>query len=286
MKILILGANGMLGSRISKTFSDSKYKIFATLRKKKFLKIKNIKFQYNINVTKKTKIKNLLLKIKPDVVINCTGFIKQKDKNNIRKKSMYYMNSTFPIFLDLMSKKLNFYNIHFSTDCVFDGKKKMYSEKSKMNAKDDYGKSKILAEKKIKHNTLVIRTSIIGHELNSKKYGLLEWFLNSGSKVEGYSKVFFSGLSTNELSKTIKKIIDKKMFFTGTYNISSKRISKYSLLAMINSIYKAKKIIINNKKIKIDRSLNSKLFKNKFGIKINSWKKQILEMNRSYKLNK
>ena len=76
------------------------------------------------------------------------------------------------------------------------------------------------------------------------------------------------------------------MFFTGTYNISSKRISKYSLLAMINLIYKAKKIIINNKKIKIDRSLNSKLFKNKFGIKINSWKKQILEMNQSYKLNK
>ena len=45
------------------------------------------------------------------------------------------MNSIFPIFLDLMSKKLNFYNIHFNTDCVFDGKKKMYSEKSKMNAK-------------------------------------------------------------------------------------------------------------------------------------------------------
>ena len=36
MKILILGANGMLGSRISKTFSDSKYKIFATLIKKSF----------------------------------------------------------------------------------------------------------------------------------------------------------------------------------------------------------------------------------------------------------
>ena len=81
MKILILGANGMLGSRISKTFSDSKYKIFATLRKKKvFKKIKNIKFQYNIDVTKKTKIKNLLLKIKPDVVINCTGLLSKKIK--------------------------------------------------------------------------------------------------------------------------------------------------------------------------------------------------------------
>ena len=286
MKILILGANGMLGSRISKTFSKSKHKVFATLRKRKFIKLKNIKFKYNVDVTKKTKIKNLLLKIRPDVVINCTGFIKQRDKNNLRKKSMYYMNTTFPIFLDLMSKKLNFYNIHFSTDCVFDGKKKLYTEKSKMNAKDDYGKSKILAEKKIMHNTLVIRTSIIGHELNKLKYGLLEWFLNSGSKVEGYSKVFFSGLTTNELSKIIKKIIDKKMFFTGIYNISSKRISKYNLLEIINSIYKMRKTIIKNKKIKIDRSLNSNLFKKKFRIKINSWKRQILEMKRNHKLSK
>ena len=286
MKILILGANGMLGSRISKTFSESKHKVFATLRKRKFIKLKNIKFKYNVDVTKKTKIKNLLLKIRPDVVINCTGFIKQRDKNNLRKKSMYYMNTTFPIFLDLMSKKLNFYNIHFSTDCVFDGKKKLYTEKSKMNAKDDYGKSKILAEKKIMHNTLVIRTSIIGHELNKLKYGLLEWFLNSGSKVEGYSKVFFSGLTTNELSKIIKKIIDKKMFFTGIYNISSKRISKYNLLEIINSIYKMRKTIIKNKKIKIDRSLNSNLFKKIFRIKINSWKRQILEMKRNHKLSK
>ena len=286
MKILILGANGMLGSRISKTFSKSKHKVFATLRKRKFIKLKNIKFKYNVDVTKKTKIKNLLLKIRPDVVINCTGFIKQRDKNNLRKKSMYYMNTTFPIFLDLMSKKLNFYNIHFSTDFVFDGKKKLYTEKSKMNAKDDYGKSKILAEKKIMHNTLVIRTSIIGHELNKLKYGLLEWFLNSGSKVEGYSKVFFSGLTTNELSKIIKKIIDKKMFFTGIYNISSKRISKYNLLVIINSIYKMRKTIIKNKKIKIDRSLNSNLFKKIFRIKINSWKRQILEMKRNHKLSK
>ena len=155
-----------------------------------------------------------------------------------------------------------------------------------MNAKDDYGKSKILAEKKIMHNTLVIRTSIIGHELNKLKYGLLEWFLNSGSKVEGYSKVFFSGLTTNELSKIIKKIIDKKMFFTGIYNISSKRISKYNLLVIINSIYKMRKTIIKNKKIKIDRSLNSNLFKKIFRIKINSWKRQILEMKRNHKLSK
>ena len=105
-------------------------------------------------------------------------------------------------------------------------------------------------------------------------------------KLKDILKFFFSGLTTNELSKIIKKIIDKKMFFTGIYNISSKRISKYNLLVIINSIYKMRKTIIKNKKIKIDRSLNSNLFKKIFRIKINSWKRQILEMKRNHKLSK
>ena len=87
MKILILGANGMLGNRVCRTFSNSKYKVFGTLKKNQQLKIKNITFKYNIDVKKKTKIKNLLLRLKPNVVINCTGFIKQKDKNNSKKKN-------------------------------------------------------------------------------------------------------------------------------------------------------------------------------------------------------
>jgi dTDP-4-dehydrorhamnose reductase len=282
MRILILGANGMLGSQICSVFSNTNFQIYATTKKDNILEYKNIKLIKNINVRKISKIIKLIKKIKPKVVINCTGFIKQKQKSKKQTNNIHFLNGVFPVFLDNISVKYQFHHIHFSTDCVFDGKLGMYNENSVMNAKDDYGKSKIFAEQNIKNNTIVFRTSIIGHEINKKKYGLLEWFLNSSNIVSGYSNVYFSGLTTNELSNILVKIIKKKKFFYGIYNVSSKRISKFNLLFLINKIYNKNKTILKDKKKFLDRSLNSKLFSKIFNLKINTWKTQIEEMHYNY----
>ena len=191
------------------------------------------------------------------------------------------------MFLDKLTKIYKFKNIHFSTDCVFDGKVGNYNEKSRRNAKDNYGKYKALAEKKIKNNTLIIRTSIIGHEIEGKKLSLLEWFLNNKKTISGYNYAYFSGLTTLEISKVIKKIISKNKFCKGLYNISSRKISKYHLLQKINKIYGLNKKVIKNNNFKIDRSLNSSKFKKKFKkVNISSWNNQILKMFQDYKKNK
>ena len=190
------------------------------------------------------------------------------------------------MFLDKLTKKYQFKHIHFSTDCVFDGKLGNYNEKSKRNATDKYGKYKALAEKKINNNTLIIRTSIIGHEIEEKKLSLLEWFLNNKEIVYGYNFAHFSGLTTLEISKVLKKIISNNKFSKGLYNISSSKISKYHLLQKINKIYNLKKKITKNDQFRIDRSLNSSKFKKKFKINISSWDNQILEMFKDYKKNK
>lgn len=284
MRILILGANGMLGSQICSVFSNTNFQIYATTKNDNIFEYKNIKLIKNINVRKTSKIIKLIKKVRPKVVINCTGFIKQKQKSKKQTNNMYFLNGAFPVFLDNLSVKYQFHHIHFSTDCVFDGKLGMYNENSVMNAEDDYGKSKIFAEQNIKNNTIVFRTSIIGHEINKKKYGLLEWFLNSSNIVSGYSNVYFSGLTTNELSNILVEIIKKKKFFYGIYNVSSKRISKFDLLILINKIYNKNKIILKDKKKFLDRSLNSKLFSKIFNLKINAWKTQIEEMHYNYNI--
>ena len=115
------------------------------------------------------------------------------------------------MFLDKLTKIYKFKHIHFSTDCVFDGKTGNYNEKSNRNAKDNYGKYKALAEKKIKNNTLIIRTSIIGHEIEGKKLSLLEWFLNNKKTISGYNYAYFSGLTTLEISKVIKNHFEKQV---------------------------------------------------------------------------
>jgi len=283
-KILLFGSNGMLGHKILQNlYSD--FLTIGTIRKKNNSSLIKYKLIKNIDIKNFKKIEKLIKDLKPNYVINCSGLIKQK----LQKKKytdLKIINYSFPLFLDKLSKTYQFKHIHFSTDCVFNGSKGNYTEKSIVNAKDSYGKYKAFAEKKIKNNTLIIRTSIIGHEINGGRLSLLEWFINTKKNVTGYSFAFFSGLTTLEISRVLNKIIKNNKFYRGIYNISSKKISKFHLLEKINKIYNLNKIISKDKKFKIDRSLNSLKFKNKFKINVSSWDKQISDMYKDYKKNK
>ena len=176
--------------------------------------------------------------------------------------------------------------IHFSTDCVFTGKKGNYSEKDFRDAKDLYGISKKNGEDLKKNNTLILRTSFIGHELFDNK-SLLSWFLKTKQKnIQGYSKAFFSGLTNLEISKFIYSIIVKKNFYPGIFNLSGSKISKYELLKIINTKYKLNKSINKDEALKIDRSLLNKKIIKKFKFKNKSWNKLIDQMKNDFDIYK
>lgn len=272
-KIIIFGTTGMLGSQMLDQFLlDKKFQIFQMNRKKKISSIQ-------IDIENQNELINRINKIKPDFVINCIGWIKQK---NIDTKKAYMINSQFPLLLSNLSLILNFKLIHISTDCVFNGRKGNYFDDDHKDAKDLYGLSKNLGE--IKNlNSCTLRTSIIGPEKSIKKFGLLEWFLSQTIKIKGFDKVLFSGLTTKELSKIIKRYIFKKNLYNQILNISSKPISKYKLLMLIKYIFKKDVMIEKCTKIKLNRTLNSKKFKKITGYKCPSWKKMINEMYLTYK---
>ncbi len=284
MKIYILGASGMLGSKLFEEFLNSKHNVRGSLRvlPKKFLRYKN-NIDLNIDVNDIFKLKKIIIKFNPDVIINCIGAIKQKIKS-LDEKNIFYLNSVFPHEIYKISNLTRSRLIHFSTDCVFDGKKGNYKDESKKNAKDLYGISKSFGELYEK-NALTIRTSIIGHELNSKN-SLLEWFLSLKKKnCHGYSSAYFSGLPTIEIYNFIEKFVLKNKEISGTYNLSSSKISKYHLLKIISKIYSKKIRIIRNNKLRIDRSLNSKKIKSLVNYKCPSWNKLIKNMYINHKKN-
>ena len=272
-KILILGTTGMLGNEMCKIFSkDKKFEIFKMNRKKS-------KNSIIINVEDQSDLINKINLIKPDYVINCIGWIKQKRVNS---KMPHIINSQLPLLLSQLSLILNFKLIHISTDCVFTGKKGNYLDNDKKDAKDLYGLSKNLGEVK-NLNTTTFRTSIIGLENGTKKYGLLEWFLSQKINVKGFDKVFFSGLTTLELSKTIKRYIFNKKLYNNILNVSSKSISKFELLNLIKITFNKDVKIIKCTKTKLNRTLNSNKFKKITGYKCPSWKKMLNEMHVVYK---
>ena len=288
-RILIFGCSGMLGHKILQKLCENKYFfitcVYRNKKKINFLRKKNIKFK-KINKSLNFKfLKNLFNKNKFDYVINCIGVIKQK--KNVNKKKLFFLNSEFPKKIAEFSNKYDFKFIHFSTDCVFSGKKGSYKETDKKDAKDLYGISKIKGEpKKNNKRVLTLRTSFIGHEINSKD-SLLDWFVyNKNEIVNGYNKAYFSGLTNLEISKIVNKIISKNNFKSGLFHLAGNRIDKFRLLKIINKIYKLKKIIKKDSSIKIDRSLQNYKFCKNFKFKTKKWNKLIKELNNDYLINK
>ena len=276
---MVIGITGMLGSTLLRHLVlDKSFDIYGTSRNALPLEIhKHLKYKHiaNIDVLDEVKLFNSIKEIQPEIIINCAGIIKQLNHLN-DPLEILPINSLFPHKLNKHCISNNIKLIHISTDCVFSGKKGNYSEKDISDAEDLYGKSKYIGELNNK-TSLTIRTSIIGHEIDTK-LSLLEWFLSQTDEIEGYRKAIFSGLTTLELSNVISKIIKNHPNLVGLYNVASEPISKYELLNLIAEIYSKEIKIIPVDNPEIDRSLNPKKFIDETGIRILSWHNMINSM--------
>lgn len=281
-KILIIGASGLLGNSLMKFFSTKKnFSIFATIRSANTFNTLNDCFNNcniftGIDVEKNNDLESVFSKVIPNIVINCVGVIKQSEEitNNFKVISI---NSLLPHYLLNLSTRYSARFIHFSTDCVFSGSRGNYNEDDLPDAQDLYGRSKLLGEVYY-GNSITLRTSIIGHELNSTK-SLVDWFLSKNENVEGYKKAIFSGLTTFEIARVIHDYVINKDL-VGLYHLSADPISKYELLLLIKDIYgKTINVIPDDKKVAVNRSLDSSRFRKATGFLPKSWPLMIKEMH-------
>lgn len=287
MRVLILGASGMVGHCLFVLMKKRGIDTYGTVRKKEkisssFLdKYNSHLFEFNINIHNWSTLKDIVKEIKPSFIINTIGITKHRVQDSI--ENFILVNSTFPFFLTSVFDYIRI--LHISTDCVFDGKKGNYTEKDPPNFTDIYSTTKALGEPN-KPNCLTIRTSVIGHELQTK-YNLLEWFLNNpdNSTIKGYSKVIFSGLCVPELENVISNIILPREDLTGLYHISSDPIDKYTLLTHIKKVYNKNITIEKDESIAINRSLNSEKFRNLTNYIPPSWEGMIKNLYIYYKNN-
>jgi len=213
--------------------------------------------------------------INPDIIINCVGITTRRINNN-NISNLDFINSRLPHYLNKWTEKNDKRLIHFSTDCVYSGKTGMYTERDNPDAIDLYGKSKAIGEI---NNTkaLTIRTSLIGREVYNHTE-LFEWlYKNKSGKVYGYENVHYSGLTTIRMSKILEKIINYYPDLQGIFNISSKPITKYSLLNLINKHFKLEIQVEKDSKIKSNKVLISKKITEITDIEIPAWEDLIEE---------
>lgn len=269
-----MGASGMLGHVLYSELKKS-HKVWGTVRSKKW----HPDLLEGYDVDDLAKVEKLINDIKPDFVINCIGIIKQLKASKDKIISLE-VNSLWPHRLAEICERHNTKMIHFSTDCVFSGNKGNYQEGDLADARDTYGLSKFMGEVDYPH-TLTLRTSIIGHELNSQ-VSLVDWFMSQSGECKGFTHAIYSGFPTVVVARFLNDVIFKK-FISGVYHFSSESINKYELLKLVADVYGKKINIVPSDEIKIDRSLNSDRLRSELNWKPESWPSMVKSMHEHYK---
>ena len=280
-RIIVLGSTGMLGHTLLNTLSSNgAYECLGSYRRNedqwRLQKLfPNAKFVPLLELNYPSLVA-CLNECRADTIINCIGFIKQKESQG-SVAEMYNVNSLFPHIVARAAASVSASVIHFSTDCVYSGAIGNYSERDIPDPIDLYGMSKLYGELHYP-GTLTLRTSIIGHELFGGSNGLLEWFLCQKGTVKGFTNAIFSGLTTNALSRFILDYILPERSIHGLYHISSTPIAKYDLLKMISNVYQTDSSIVPSSEPSLNRSLDSTKLSTLTGYRPPSWADMLHEM--------
>jgi len=270
MKIIIFGANGMLGNYVKKYFQQTKHNIIAIDRKDYDIMKNDFNYLENLLVTKEID--------ENTVVFNAIGTIPHAAKNyDLNNKIYIKVNTLFPNILSQICMKYNAKMIHPTTDCVFTGNTGKYNENDEHDANDIYGITKSLGEN---NGATVIRTSIIGDEIQNKR-SLVEWVKsNKNGQINGFINHYWNGITCLQFAKVLEHIIEYNLFWKGVRHIYSPRtVNKYELLNIINDTYDLNIEISKKQTDSCDKSISSLYPETNNLFCIPDLKEQIKEMN-------
>jgi len=243
MRIVVLGGAGMLGHKMFQVLREHFSGTFCTvredIRKPPFDRVELLQGDDvipGVDVTEFPALAAILSAFRPEYVVNCVGVIKQRAES-VSPIPSITINSLLPHKLAQMAARWGGRVIHFSTDCVFNGKRGGYLEDDSSDAEDLYGKTKFLGEVTAA-NALTLRKSVIGRELSEHR-SLLDWFVAQNHKtVRGYRRVIYSGVTTNHLAELVASIIQEHPGLDGLYQVASEPVSKYDLLCLLREAYR------------------------------------------------
>lgn len=206
-RILITGASGMLGATLVKLWS-SKYNIFATSRSNFS---DNTAKNYKIFDLKSEKYEELIEWAHPETIVHCAAITNVDYCEENPEEAMIINGETARKLIDSApNAKL----IFISTDAVFPCQVHLANENSTTGPENNYGRSKEYGESFIKNSlkkSCIVRTTIVGKNINTYKQGFVEWIINSikkGNHIALFNDVFFTPISIWHLADELEWIMN------------------------------------------------------------------------------
>jgi dTDP-4-dehydrorhamnose reductase len=165
MKIMVTGANGLLGQALIKQLVEKKYPVVATGKGPSRLIVAALEgYEYKeLDITDGPAVEAFVLEEKPSVIIHAAAMT-QVDQCEINKQDCYNVNVTATRFIIDAAKLIKARFIFVSTDFIFDGNSGPYKEEDKPAPVNYYGSTKLVAEKAVMDSGLhwaIARTILV-----------------------------------------------------------------------------------------------------------------------------
>lgn len=283
MRIVILGATGMLGHKLWQQLPERFPDTHAIIHRnrdvlRRFGLFEGSRVIDGIDATDPGALDGVLARLKPAVILNCVGITKRREVPGDAAPSIA-LNALLPHQLAAWGRRHGARVITFSTDCVFDGKAGRYTEDSLTNAEDLYGRSKALGEIRM-HGALTLRSSFIGRELEHGTE-LLEWLISQKKRsVRGFRRARYSGISTLRLARIVGDIIEKFPSLSGLYQIAGPVITKHDLLCLASEAFELGVTVEPDDANAVDRTLDGAKFSGATGFVAPDWRVMLTELAR------
>ncbi|HOW51563.1 MAG TPA: SDR family oxidoreductase [bacterium] len=239
MKVLVLGAAGMVGHVVTAYLGEQgSFSVTPVIHAQPFNER-----SVSLDLRDTVKLARFLDEHHFDAVVNCAGILNDRAEKDV--PTALLINSLLPRFLEKRYAGTDTRVIHISTDCVFSGKKGAYKEDDFADGDTIYARTKKLGELN-NGKDLTLRLSVVGPELRPEGTGLFNWFMAQKKEVSGFTRVFWTGLTTVELARQIVAILAERKNLTGLYHlVPDTKISKHDLLMLFKRSFRDRQVAIS-----------------------------------------
>lgn len=265
-KILLTGANGLLGQKTTEIFArESEHELFLSDIQQKAEEPRKYKY-FPLDITNKDAVKETTKRIRPDIIINAAAYT-NVDGCETERELSWKINVDAVKNLIIASRINSSKVVHISSDYIFDGKTGNYDENSTPSPKSFYGREKLASENALIASGVdytVIRTMIIYGNGTNVKLNFALWLIDQLSNDKPVTIVddqFGQPTMVDDLGLALLRIVDRNR--TGIYNVcGSEYINRYEFARKLADVFELdSKLIIPIKTKELnqaaDRPMNS-----------------------------
>ena len=295
-RILITGANGMLGQRVVDFYTYPGNLELLSISVEEKPVIDTVDY-IQCDITDREKIKKAVYDFCPDFIVNTAAYT-NVDKSETEREAAWKVNVKAVEYLSEAARAIDAHLIHISSDYIFDGNNGPYSENATPNPLGYYGRTKLASENALRISGCgytILRTNVLYGTASEGRPDFVKWVVKSlrdGNEIRIVTDQFNNPTFIDDLVQAISKISEFNK--TGIYNIGgSEFLSRYDFTLKIADYFKLDKSLI--KQIKTDelnqparRPLNSGLIilkaETELGYKPHTIKEALGEMKRELAL--